>query len=932
MTTTILILAANPQNSDKLRLDEEVSEIEKGLERAKDREQFRVVSKWAVSPRDMRRALQDYAPSIVHFCGHGGGSEGIVLEDDLGKSKLVPTEALAKLFEAYAEKIQCVVLNACYSETQAKAIARHISYVIGMNKAIGDKAAIEFAVAFYDMVGAGESFERAYQLGCVAIQMAGIPEHLTPVLIHAGNFQSSNTASAPIVNLLYANRNQPDAYVIEALERGLQGRGYQPIPALSQRSLDLDSATPTSGTKPLAEIVLLSAQSIHDPKLQQRLERQVGKITLIPVRISFTGNLPEPLNKYLGNISSLSWQSPTDDALLLDQLLNRLENPQQAGTAPPPEPEPQPVRSVPVSTKPTTEPEQWLSFVVEQKGNNLVLEDEAGNTHKTPVEALLPFTASPPQLKSMADMLAGSVAAMQDKNIRLRIMTDDPLLAMLPWHKAKPEGASNWLIETGPLLRRYTPGLGETPLSTPLLVIPASHEHNIMGDKHYALVQEYLASHLGIRGPIPRVTTPDQLKRELQLHQPDLLYIYARCNNNTLELDSDHEGDGKLILDTLGEWLANAELRPSIIGSLIGQGLQAYPETLVKNSSLLWVQQTRRDSRIEDMETSLANVLEGLAQTEDLTCLIQQQDCNARRDLHHYLWLNGRSPKVSLAGDDAQRKLRAALLRVMLGRTELKDRLYSGIYRSEFLNTPSFLIYAVCGDEAACTFDFPAQLQQRLQWDDPERSLPVIPFYFHLDLLPDADAFDTLDTALSQGLLHGTHDMDTIFHRELARRGLVNQDCCITLNWMFRVSADRVEQVGTWLDVWAEILCSDFAAYIPERCILLAAVCLQTGKDVDPQPLQKAANDLLSTAPKCPLRLIRIKDALGKLEPEEISDFLQYNPHWRKALQLDEFKIAPYDYANWVYTQSQDGSFDAAVRLIWRQYQQQYQGYLSQQT
>jgi hypothetical protein len=60
MTTTILILAANPQNSDKLRLDEEVSEIEKGLERAKDREQFRVVSKWAVSPRDMRRALQDY--------------------------------------------------------------------------------------------------------------------------------------------------------------------------------------------------------------------------------------------------------------------------------------------------------------------------------------------------------------------------------------------------------------------------------------------------------------------------------------------------------------------------------------------------------------------------------------------------------------------------------------------------------------------------------------------------------------------------------------------------------------------------------------------------------------------------------------------------------------------------------------------------------
>jgi hypothetical protein len=32
---------------------------------------------------------------------------------------------------------------------QAEAIVKHIPYVIGMSKAIGDKAAIEFAVGFY---------------------------------------------------------------------------------------------------------------------------------------------------------------------------------------------------------------------------------------------------------------------------------------------------------------------------------------------------------------------------------------------------------------------------------------------------------------------------------------------------------------------------------------------------------------------------------------------------------------------------------------------------------------------------------------------------------------------------------------------------------------------------------------------------------------
>jgi hypothetical protein len=90
---------------------------------------------------------------------------------------------LAKLFELFARHIECVALNACYSEIQAKAIAKHIPYVIGMNKTIGDKAAIKFATGFYCALGAGESFEFAYKLGCNVIQLEGIPEYLTPVLL-----------------------------------------------------------------------------------------------------------------------------------------------------------------------------------------------------------------------------------------------------------------------------------------------------------------------------------------------------------------------------------------------------------------------------------------------------------------------------------------------------------------------------------------------------------------------------------------------------------------------------------------------------------------------------------------------------------------------------------------------------------------------------
>ncbi|MBD2359567.1 CHAT domain-containing protein [Tolypothrix sp. FACHB-123] len=180
---TILILASNPKNTSQLRLDEEIREIDAGLQRAKKRELFDIKQRWAVRVQDVYQALLDFKPQIVHFSGHGSGDDGLALEDEAGNLKLVDTVALAKLFELFSTTIECVVLNACYSEVQASAIAKHIPYVIGMNKEIGDKAAVKFATGFYNALGAGEGVEFAYKLGCSVIQLDGIPEHLTPVLI-----------------------------------------------------------------------------------------------------------------------------------------------------------------------------------------------------------------------------------------------------------------------------------------------------------------------------------------------------------------------------------------------------------------------------------------------------------------------------------------------------------------------------------------------------------------------------------------------------------------------------------------------------------------------------------------------------------------------------------------------------------------------------
>ncbi|WP_017315665.1 CHAT domain-containing protein [Mastigocladopsis repens] len=182
MLKKILILSANPKDTNKLRLDEEVREIQAALKRANNREQFEIVTSWAIRVEDLRRALLDHQPTIVHFSGHGSGSNGLALENNSGQTQLVSTESLSKLFKSFQEHIECVLLNACYSEAQAEAIHQHIDYVIGMNRAIGDMAAIEFAVGFYDALLAGRSYSDCFELGCASIDLEGIPESQTPVL------------------------------------------------------------------------------------------------------------------------------------------------------------------------------------------------------------------------------------------------------------------------------------------------------------------------------------------------------------------------------------------------------------------------------------------------------------------------------------------------------------------------------------------------------------------------------------------------------------------------------------------------------------------------------------------------------------------------------------------------------------------------------
>lgn len=178
----ILILTASPDDQNRLHTDHEIRAIQQELERSRNRDRFEIVLKLAVKADDLIHILEDEKPEIVHFCGHAQ-EEGLVLVNQSGEAKIVGAEALARLFERFKHRIECVLLNACYTDAQAQEINQHIQYVIGMKQQAEDTAAIRFATNFYAALIAGHSYKDAFDFGCIALDLLGVEDDLFPIFL-----------------------------------------------------------------------------------------------------------------------------------------------------------------------------------------------------------------------------------------------------------------------------------------------------------------------------------------------------------------------------------------------------------------------------------------------------------------------------------------------------------------------------------------------------------------------------------------------------------------------------------------------------------------------------------------------------------------------------------------------------------------------------
>jgi hypothetical protein len=267
----ILFLAANPRDTQRLDLDREVARIRGRLSDSRLRDRFDFQQEWAVRLDELSRFLLDYNPHVVHFSGHGSTTGELVFEDAAGTgSESASQGAIANLFRILKDDIRLVVLNACFSDEQARAIAEHIDCVIGTSAAIDDGAAIAFAGGLYRAVGFNRDVNTAFELGRNAIEMEyGVPalghdEHLIPQLVTREGIDPKNIT-------LFSNAKKHRASN-RAKKLGTSKRTT--VSLLKQANLlnsKIGTITGAQDTRPVvdAKIDILSGARVKDSEIRE---------------------------------------------------------------------------------------------------------------------------------------------------------------------------------------------------------------------------------------------------------------------------------------------------------------------------------------------------------------------------------------------------------------------------------------------------------------------------------------------------------------------------------------------------------------------------------------------------------------------------------------------------------------------------------------
>lgn len=178
----VLFLASNPIDQSSLRLDQEIRLIHEKIRASDYRDSINLQARWAVRSNDILQAINEVQPHIIHFSGHGSSDHDIVLETTEGTTSLLSKEAVTLLIKTMSDSTRLVIFNNCFSSGQAEAVTEHIDCAIGMNEAVRDDAAREFAAQFYSAIAFGKSVQNSFEQAKLALVLSELEGNEIPEL------------------------------------------------------------------------------------------------------------------------------------------------------------------------------------------------------------------------------------------------------------------------------------------------------------------------------------------------------------------------------------------------------------------------------------------------------------------------------------------------------------------------------------------------------------------------------------------------------------------------------------------------------------------------------------------------------------------------------------------------------------------------------
>ena len=175
----VLYLTSSPDLSRPLRVDAEVSAVQRAIEAAKYRHSMDVSYFPAPTPGDFVDRINSKRPHIVHFSGHG--EKGVLMFDNGSFSDPSPVpmtfDELASFLSATDTPPKLLVMNACKSLEGAELLLEAAPILIAMEGSIDDAGAAIFAAQFYSAIANGQPVGHAFRQGRAAISFALMSEN-----------------------------------------------------------------------------------------------------------------------------------------------------------------------------------------------------------------------------------------------------------------------------------------------------------------------------------------------------------------------------------------------------------------------------------------------------------------------------------------------------------------------------------------------------------------------------------------------------------------------------------------------------------------------------------------------------------------------------------------------------------------------------------